>query len=160
MRNFWGCSEIVFLVSLNFFMKGSAQFSMKHTWVCVLDFGWSFSSRFIPSQTLDFSLYFTGEFALVLNAGLDTKGYTNGTGCSPASALATVSSYLHNKSIFISTHRFYSFSFRAVQKNTKKIRHRVSAPQQHWAKKKSRVSFLVISFVFKRTALVWLKSVM
>ena len=61
MNDRWGCYEIVFLGSLKFFMKWSAQFGIKHTWVCILDFGWYFASCFNLSQTLYPALQFPGE---------------------------------------------------------------------------------------------------
>ena len=100
MSNHWGCYEIVFLRILEKCHKSICTVRYQTHMSACLGLWMVLLKSLHPLSDLGFSLCFTGEFVRLLNSGLDTKGYTNGTGCSPASALATVSSYLHNKSIF------------------------------------------------------------
>ena len=98
-------------------MKVSAQFGIKHTLVCVLDFVWSFATCFTLSQTLGFALRFPGEFACVFHAGLATQGSPNFTNFSPYGAVATISYSFHDKFVLFLTRRFYFLSSCAIQIN-------------------------------------------
>ena len=114
-------------------------------------------------QPLQYLIFFTalpGELARVFHVGLATQGSTNGTGCSSSGAVATMSSSLHGENIFY----FNALPLLLVLLCfTDKYQEKLDIEALHHSNIGIQIvaigSFLVITFLFQPTALVWLRSI-